>query len=179
MATSLPESADGERLSNPSVGKKAKMLQKDFPLLFCLPTAPLGSAQCMCNSKVHSSECQSREICFHFTTKHLGTEGTDALLVPVLPRFSWDSPGAHGTVTPGAAPLQRDSPRTLPALQISRAKADAENGQWKKTDSSLAAVKTSPQTHQSGEWGSVVGDGVVGVFLWQLLWGSRKKDTGS
>lgn len=110
MATSLPETADGERLSNPSVGKKAKMLQKDFPLLFSLPIAPLDGDQCMCNSEVHSSERQSRQIRSHFTTKPWGAEGTDVLLVPVLPRFSWESPSAWRTVTPWSCNAAEEAP---------------------------------------------------------------------
>lgn len=46
----------------PLLVKRRKCSRKIFPLLFCLPTAPLDSAQRMRNSKARSSECQSREI---------------------------------------------------------------------------------------------------------------------
>lgn len=110
MAASLPETADEERLSNPSIGKKAKMLQKDFPLLFCPPTALLDSAQRMSNGKVHYSQCQSREIHSYFTTKHFGAEGTEALLFPILSIFPWESPSAWGAITSEDAQLQRGYP---------------------------------------------------------------------
>lgn len=84
------------------------MLQKGFPLLFCLPTAPLGSAQLMCNSEAHySSECQSWEKRSHFTTEHAGSEGTDALSVPVLfPGFSWE----RATIVPRSCTVAEGAP---------------------------------------------------------------------
>lgn len=152
----------------PLLVKRRKCSRKIFSSLFLSTTAPLDSTQHMCNSKAHSSECQSREIHSHFTAKHLGAEGTDALLVPVLSRFPWMIPGAGGTTTPQSCSItERDPLRPCPLCKLTEPKHMLKMVSETKQPAHWQPWKPQP-THQKGTWGSVVRDGVVGGFLRQV-----------
>lgn len=144
------------------------MLQKGFPLLFCPPTAPLGSAQLMCNSEVHySSECQSWEMRSRFTTEHVGAEGTDALSVPVLFGFSWE----RATITPRSRTVAEGAP--LAPCKLAEPKQMLKTGCETKQPARRWLQKHRPQL--TGVTSGAQGSGMA----WGGIPGAaRKKDTG-
>lgn len=94
----------------PLLVKRRKCSRKIFPLLFCLPTAPLDSAQRTCNSKVHSLGVRAWKYTLILQPSTWEPKGR------TLPWFL-SSPGFPGRVPvpgqlspPGAAPSRRGLP---------------------------------------------------------------------